>query len=68
MSTHHHEPRDGHPAEPEPMWISGSDEIGLTPLGRQILEALRDDARFRDVVRDPFGDDGPAGDGPRGAG
>lgn len=50
------------------MWISGSDEIGLTPLGRQILEALRDDARFRDVVRDPFGDDGPAGDGPRGAG
>ncbi|QEC47307.1 hypothetical protein FSW04_06705 [Baekduia soli] len=32
------------------------DEVGLSPLGRAFLDALRDDDRFRDIIADPFGE------------
>jgi len=33
------------------------DALGLTPLGHALLEALRDDPRYREIIADPFGDD-----------
>jgi hypothetical protein len=40
--------------------VSDGDDVSLTSLGQQFLEALRDDPRFRDVIADPFGEHGPA--------
>jgi hypothetical protein len=45
--------------EPNPA-VQEADELSLTSLGQQFIEALRDDPRFRDVIADPFGDHGPA--------
>jgi hypothetical protein len=48
---------------PEPEGCAGvadGDDMALTPLGDALLEALRDDERFRDIIADPFGDHGPA--------
>jgi hypothetical protein len=36
----------------------GQDVVGLTPLGHALLDALRDDPRYRDIIADPFGDHG----------
>jgi hypothetical protein len=44
----------------DPTPVTESDEISLTTLGQQFIEALRDDPRFRDVIADPFGEHGPA--------
>jgi hypothetical protein len=44
----------------EPSPVQEADELSLTSLGQQFIEALRDDPRFRDVIADPFGDHGPA--------
>ena len=49
--------------EPDPeaeIVVQEADELSLTSLGQQFLEALRDDPRFRDVIADPFGDDEPS--------
>jgi hypothetical protein len=43
--------------EPDP--VSEGDDLSLTSLGQQFIEALRDDPRFRDVIADPFGEHGP---------
>ena len=40
--------------------VQEADDLSLTTLGQQFIEALRDDPRFRDVIADPFGDHGPA--------
>jgi hypothetical protein len=39
--------------------VTEADELSLTALGQQFIEALRDDPRFRDVIADPFGEHGP---------
>jgi hypothetical protein len=44
-------------AEPH---IPETQEVGLSTLGQAFIEALRDDERFRDVIADPFGEDGDA--------
>jgi hypothetical protein len=44
----------------EPSPVDDGDDLALTSLGQQFLEALRDDPRFRDVIADPFGEHGPA--------
>jgi hypothetical protein len=44
--------RDTHLPETQP--------LGLTSLGAALLDALREDERFRDIIADPFGDHGPA--------
>jgi hypothetical protein len=44
----------------EPNPVSEGDDLSLTSLGQQFIEALRDDPRFRDVIADPFGEHGPA--------
>jgi hypothetical protein len=46
----HPSPQDSEPHVPE------SQELGLTTLGAALIEALRDDERFRDVIEDPFGE------------
>jgi hypothetical protein len=33
-----------------------TEELGLTTLGAAFIDLLRDDARFRDVIADPFGE------------
>jgi hypothetical protein len=43
----------------EPTPVTEADELSLTALGQQFIEALRDDPRFRDVIADPFGEHGP---------
>jgi hypothetical protein len=50
--------QDSEPHVPE------TQELGLTALGAALIEALRDDERFRDAIADPFGDD--EGDGAAG--
>jgi hypothetical protein len=47
--------------DPEPRPPEGQ-ELGLTTLGAALIEALRDDERFRDVIADPFGDEDAEGD------
>lgn len=37
-----------------------TEELGLTASGEAFLDLLRDDERFRDVIADPFGEQGPA--------
>jgi hypothetical protein len=44
----------------EPNPVQEADDLSLTSLGQQFIDALRDDPRFRDVIADPFGDHGPA--------
>jgi hypothetical protein len=43
----------------EPEVVQEADELSLTSLGQQFIEALREDPRFRDVIADPFRDDEP---------
>jgi hypothetical protein len=43
-----------------PTPVTDGDEVSLTPLGQQFIDALREDERFRDIIADPFGDQGPA--------
>jgi hypothetical protein len=45
--------------EPDGDLVQEADELGLTSLGQQFIEALRRDPRFRDVIDDPFGEHGP---------
>jgi hypothetical protein len=33
-----------------------TEELGLTTLGTAVIDLLRDDERFRDVIADPFGE------------
>jgi hypothetical protein len=40
---------------------AGGDELTLSPAGRALLDALREDERFRGLITDPFGEDGVAG-------
>jgi hypothetical protein len=47
--------------EPDAHAIPEGGELGLTPLGHALLDALREDERFRDIIADPFGDHGPTG-------
>jgi hypothetical protein len=42
--------------EPDACRLPDAQDIGLTPLGHAMLEALRDDPRYRDVIADPWGD------------
>jgi hypothetical protein len=44
----------------DPLPVHEDEELSLTALGQAFIEALRDDERFRDVIADPFGEDGPA--------
>jgi hypothetical protein len=44
----------------EPAHLSESEDLSLTNLGQAFIEALREDERFRDVIADPFGDQGPS--------
>lgn len=32
--------------------------LGLTPTGRALMDLLREDERFRDVLADPYGETG----------
>jgi hypothetical protein len=45
--------------DPEPDLVQEADELSLTSLGQEFIEALRNDPRVRDVIADPFGDHGP---------
>ena len=47
--------RRGASQELEPH-VPATEEVGLTPLGRAFMEALREDPRYRDLIADPFGD------------
>jgi hypothetical protein len=42
-------------AEPH---VPETQPLGLTADARALLDALRDDPRFRDVIADPFGEHG----------
>ena len=36
--------------------LSNGDVLTLSPRGMALLDALRDDPRYRDLIADPFGD------------
>jgi DNA-binding HxlR family transcriptional regulator len=42
--------------------VPETQELGLTGLGEALIEALKHDERFSEVIADPFGDkqEGPA--------
>jgi hypothetical protein len=35
--------------------------VGLTPLGRQFMELLRQDERYRDILANPWDNDAASG-------
>jgi hypothetical protein len=39
--------------------VPETEPLGLTALGHALMDALREDERFRDVLADPFGETGP---------
>jgi hypothetical protein len=41
--------------------IAGGDDVGLTPLGRQFMELLRQDERYRDILANPWDNDAASG-------
>jgi hypothetical protein len=43
--------------DPEPH-VPETELLGLTPAGRALMDLLREDERFRDVLADPFGETG----------
>jgi hypothetical protein len=43
-------------AEPH---VPETEPLGLTAAGQALMDALREDERFRDLLADPFGEDGP---------
>jgi hypothetical protein len=47
-----HDAPDPHLPETEP--------LGLTAAGQALMDALRDDERFADLLDDPFGEQGPS--------
>ena len=59
------EPRCGTRARPRPApepdgcRLPDGDDVGLTPQGRALLDALRDDPRFADIRADPWGTQAP---------
>jgi hypothetical protein len=44
--------------ESEQPHVPETQELGLTTLGEAFIDALRHDERFRDVIADPFGEEG----------
>jgi hypothetical protein len=36
--------------------VPDGQEVGLTPQGRAMLDALRDDPRYAEILADPWGD------------
>jgi hypothetical protein len=38
--------------------IPETEEVGLSTLGEAFIDALRNDERFRDIIADPFGEEG----------
>jgi hypothetical protein len=44
------------PPEAEGCDVPAGQETGLTPLGQALLDLLRDDPRYRDIIADPWGD------------
>jgi hypothetical protein len=44
--------------EPDHSTVANGDDLALTPLGRALLDQLREDERFRELIDDPFGEGG----------
>jgi hypothetical protein len=45
------------PAEPH---LPETEPLGLTPAGQALMDALREDERYRHLIADPFGDHDPS--------
>jgi hypothetical protein len=39
--------------------VAAGKDVALTPLGRALLDQLREDERFRELIDDPFGNVSP---------
>lgn len=44
------------PLPDDELHVPETGELGLTGLGEDFIEALKEDERFRDVFADPFGE------------
>jgi hypothetical protein len=44
--------------EPDHSPVAMGDEVAISSLGRALLDQLRQDERFRELIDDPFGEDG----------
>jgi hypothetical protein len=47
--------------DPEHLPASGGDALTLSPSGRALLGALREDERYRALISEPFGEDAGIG-------
>jgi hypothetical protein len=39
--------------------VPETQSLGLTAAGQALIDALREDPRYRDIIDDPFGEDRP---------